>query len=82
LNTRRAAIVGGTVGLIVSAAALVLWWWGVAGVLRIGHINLMYIFWPSSFMLTTTWGSTVLGIMLTVISVALNVLLYGATATI
>jgi len=31
-------------------------------------------------MLTMTWDRTVFGITLTVISVALNVLLYGATA--
>lgn len=80
MTTRRVAIVGGAVGLFVSVVVLTLLSWGVAGVLRIGHANLMYLFWPSSLMLTMTWDRTVFGITLTVISVALNVLLYGATA--
>jgi hypothetical protein len=67
-------------GLLVSGAVLVLLWCGVAGVLRIGHTDLRYLLWPSSSMLTTTWDRTLFGITLTAISVALNVLLYGAIA--
>jgi hypothetical protein len=81
LTTRRVAIVGSGVGLLVSGVVLVLLWWGVAGVLRIGHTDLMYVLWPSSSMLTITWDRTPFGITLTVISVALNVLMYGAIAT-
>jgi hypothetical protein len=78
LTTRRVAIVGGGVGLLVSGVVLVLLWFGVAGVLRTGHIDLMYLLWPSSLMLTITWDRTLFGITLTVVSVALNVLMYGA----
>jgi hypothetical protein len=74
-------MVGSAVGLLVSGAVLVLLWFGVAGVLRIGHTDLMYILWPSSLMLTIAWDKALFGIALTVISVALNVLMYGAIAT-
>lgn len=80
MTTRRVAIVGGAVGLLASGIVLVLLWWGAAGVLRIGHNDLMYVLWPSSLMLTVTWDRTLFGIALTVISVALNVLMYGAVA--
>jgi len=81
LSTRRVAIVGGAVGLLASGVVLVLLWRGVAGVLRIGHTDLMYLLWPSCLMLTITWDKTLFGITLTVISVALNLLTYGAIAT-
>jgi len=81
LTTRRLAIVGGGVGLLVPGVVLVLLWFGVAGVLRIGRTDLMYLLWPSSLMLTITWDRTLFGITLTVVSVALNVLMYGAIAT-
>ena len=68
-------------GLLASVVVLVLLWFGVAGVLRIGRTDLMYLVWPSSLILTVTWDRTVFGITLTVISVALNVLMYGAIAT-
>jgi hypothetical protein len=58
LTTRRVAIVGGAVGLLASGVVLVLLWFGVAGVLRIGHTDLMYLLWPSSLMLTITWDKT------------------------
>jgi hypothetical protein len=80
LTTLRVAIVGGAAGLLVSGVVLMLLWCGVAGVLRIGHTDLMYLLWPPSLMLTITWDRTLFGIMLTVISVALNVLMYGAIA--
>jgi hypothetical protein len=80
LTTRRVAIVGGVVGLLASGVVLVLLWFGVAGVLRTGHTDLMYLLWPSSLMLTITWDRTLFGITLTVISVALNVLMYGTIA--
>ena len=68
-------------GLLASGVVLALLWFGVAGVLRIGRTDLMHLLWPSSLMLTITWDSTLFGITLTVISVALNVLMYGAIAT-
>jgi hypothetical protein len=80
LTTRQIAIVGGTVGLLVSGAVLVLLWFGVAGILATVHTDLMYLLWPSSLMLTVTWDKTLFGITLTVISVALNILMYGVIA--
>ena len=80
MTTRQVAIVGGTVGLFVSGAVLVLIWFGVAGALAIGHTDLMYLLWPSSLMLTVTWDKSLIGITLTVISVALNILMYGVIA--
>jgi len=80
LTTRQVAIVGGTVGLFVSGAVLVLIWFGVSGALAIGHTDLMYLLWPSSLLLTITWDRTLIGITLTVISVALNILMYGVIA--
>jgi hypothetical protein len=80
LTTQQAAIVGGAVGLLVSGVVLVLLRFGVAGVLRIGNTDLMYLVWPSSLMLTITWDRTLLGITPTVISVVLNFLTYGAIA--
>jgi hypothetical protein len=80
LTTRQIAIVGGTVGLLVSGAVLVLLWFGVASILATVHTDLMYLLWPSSLMLTVTWDKTLFGITLTVISVALNILMYGVIA--
>jgi hypothetical protein len=80
LTTRQVAIVGGTVGLFVSGAVLVLIWFGVAGALAIGHTDLMYLLWPSSLMLTVTWDKSLIGITLTVISVAVNIVMYGVIA--
>ena len=80
MTTRRVAIVGGVVGLLASGVVLVLLWFGVAGVLRTGHTDLMYLLWPSSLMLTITWDRTLFGITLTVLSVALNALMYGTIA--
>ena len=57
-------------------AVLVLLWFGVAGVLCVRQIDLMYVFWPSSLMLTVTWRSTTFGITTTLESVAINCLLY------
>lgn len=62
LTTQRAAIVGGAVGLLASGVVLVFLWFGVAGVLRTGHIDLMYLLWPSAAMLRTKWDRTLFGI--------------------
>jgi hypothetical protein len=72
--------VGALVGLGVSIAVLTLLWFGVAGVLNVGRTDLMYVFWPSPLMLTTGWRSTAPGIATTVVSVAINCLLYTAVA--
>jgi hypothetical protein len=73
-------LIGVFVGFCVSLAVLALLWFGVAGVLNVGRTDLMYIFWPSSLMLTVGWRSTAHGIATTVVSVAINCLLYMAVA--
>ncbi len=78
MTTRQVLIVGGIVGLLLSSTVLALLWFGVAGVLVVGKTDLMYVFWPSSVMLLTSWRSTIPGIMLTASSVAINCLLYMA----
>src|SRR5690348_13724818 len=70
----------GSIGLMVSMAILGLIAFGVAGVFNRGDIELMYVLWPSSVMLTTTWHTTVLGMSCTVASVFLNFLTYAAVA--
>ena len=80
MTTRQVLIIGGIVGLLVSSAVLALIWFGVAGVLGVGNTNLMYVFWPSSGMLLTSWRSTIPGMMITASSVVINCLLYMALA--
>jgi hypothetical protein len=80
MSTKRALLVGGIVGVSVSGVVLALLWFGVAGVLNLGRTDLMYVFWPSSVMLTTGWRSTIPGLMITTSSVAINCLLYMAVA--
>lgn len=69
MATRLVLGIGAFVGFCVSLAVLALLWFGVAGVLNVGRTDLMYIFWPSSQMLTVGWRSTAPGIAMTVISV-------------
>jgi hypothetical protein len=80
MATRLVLGIGAFVGFCISLAVLVLLWFGVAGVLNVGRTDLMYIFWPSSLMLTVGWRSTAPGIATTVVSVALNCMLYMAVA--
>ncbi len=80
MNKRQVLIVGGIVGLLVSSAVLALLWFSVAGVLVIGRTDLMYVFWPSSLMLTSDWRNTVVGVATTLVSVGINCLLYMAVA--
>jgi hypothetical protein len=80
MTTRQVLIVGGIVGLLVSSAVLALIWFGVAGVLVVGKIDLMYVFWPASVMLVVGWCRTIPGMMITASAVAINCLLYMAVA--
>jgi hypothetical protein len=80
MTTRQVLIVGGIVGLLVSSAVLALIWFGVAGVLVVGKIDLMYVFWPASVMLVVGWYRTIPGMMITASAVAINCLLYMAVA--
>ena len=73
-------MVGGVVGLVVSSAVLGLLWFGVAGVLVVGNTDLMYVFWPSSVILVFGWHSTISGVLITALSVAINCFLYMALA--
>jgi hypothetical protein len=76
----RLILIAGTIGLIVSIAILTLMAFGVAGVLTIHEIDLMYVLWPSSLILTTSWRTTARGISLTVISLFLNFSTYSVIA--
>jgi ABC-type Fe3+ transport system permease subunit len=76
----RLLFIGIVVGFCVSIAVLTLMWFGVAGVLNVGHTNLMYLFWPSSRLLTVSWRSTLFGMATTIVSVAINCVLYMAIA--
>ena len=80
MATRLVLGIGASVGFCVSLAVLALLWFGVAGVLNVGRTDLMYIFWPSSLMLIVGWRSTAPGITTTVVSVAINCVLYMAVA--
>lgn len=81
MTVRQTAVVGGTVGLIVSAAVLVLLGsFGVWHLMRVGSTDLRVMVWPSSAMLTAGWCSTLPGIMTTIASIAINCLLYAAVA--
>ena len=80
MTTRQALIVGDIVGLLVSSVVLALLWFGVAGVLIVGKTDLMYVFWPASVMLVVGWHSTIHGMMITALAIAINCLLYMVIA--
>lgn len=77
---RQVALWGGIVGLVISALILASLAFGVSGVLRVHDIDLMYVLWPSSMMLTIGWRTTAAGIATTVLSVAINFLTYAGIA--
>ena len=76
MTTRQLVFTAGAVGLTVSVAILTLLGFGVSGVLTIRNVDLIYLLWPSSLMLTTGWRTTVPGIALTIVSVFANCLTY------
>ena len=80
MTARKVAILGGATGLAISFAVLALIWFGVSGVLFIGNVDLASVLWPSFFMITTTWRTTVPGIVITASSVVINGLVYAALA--
>lgn len=80
MKAKNSAIVGATIALMVSVSVLSLMWYGVSGVLRLRNLDLTGAFWPSSLMLTTGWCSSFRGITITVLSVAINCLLYAGIA--
>ena len=79
---RTTFFLGALTGLLVSLAILTLMWFGVSGVLHTGRADLMYIFWPSSIVLLTSWRTTPVGITITLFSVIVNCVLYGGAALI
>ncbi len=79
---RKAALLGGILGLVICVIVLSLYWFGVAGVLRSANIDLGLLFWPSSIMLVGGWRSTIPGIMIAASSVTMNCLMYMALAMI
>ncbi|MBV9075720.1 MAG: hypothetical protein JOZ10_19015 [Acidobacteria bacterium] len=69
------------IALVACICILILLASGTAGVLILaGRLDLMYVLWPSSLMLVVGWGKTPFGIMITLLSVALNCALYTAIA--
>jgi hypothetical protein len=80
MSARQAAILGGAVGLAVSAVILVLLRWGVAGILFVGNADLASLFWSSFFLLTTNWHSSVPGAAISLCAVAINCLIYAMLA--
>ena len=80
MTKKRVAVIGGLIGLFICCGVLALIEFGVAGVLVVGGTDLMYFVWPSALMLTVTWRSTLLGAMITVVSVALNCAVYALIA--
>ena len=77
MTGRQAAILGGGMGLTVSAVILALMWWGVSGVLFVSNIDLASVFWPSFFLLTTRWHSSVHGAVITLCAIAINCVIYA-----
>lgn len=71
-----ALIAGAVIGLIVCGGVLTLWWFGVSGVLGFRGIDLMYVLLPASLILVVTWHSTVTGVTITALAVAINCLMY------
>ena len=74
---RKAASLGCGMGLTVCAAILALMWWGVSGVLFVGNVDLASVFWPSFFLLTTTWHSSAYRVAITLSAIAINCLIYA-----
>ena len=79
---RQVALWGGIVGIVISALILTSLAFGVSGVLKVHDIDLMYVLWPSSIILTIGWRTTVTGIATTMLSVAINFVTYAGIALI
>jgi hypothetical protein len=73
-------LAGALLGLGLSVGTLVLFRYGVAGVLQIGNINLMYLLWPFSIIAVFARDDANLGALLVFIAIVLNCVMYGALA--
>ncbi len=72
---------GAVCGLVICSLVLVLMYFGVSGVLNIGDgIDVGYIVWPASLLLTVGWRSTTLGVAITVMTILLNCAMYAFVA--
>jgi hypothetical protein len=80
MTIRLTIVLGAAVGLVVSAGVLTLLWFNVSGVLEVGHMDLMYVLWPSSLLLLGAWHTTPLGILITFLAVVTNCLVYAGVA--
>ncbi len=80
MTTRQVILCAGTVGLIISGLILTTLAFGVSGSLTVHKIDLMYVLWPSSTILTVGWRTTARGIATTVLSVVINCLTYSGIA--
>lgn len=80
ITIRQVTFGASIVGLLVSTVILTLMIFHVSGVLNFHQVDLMYVFWPSSMMLTVGWRTTAMGITTTMLSVMMNCLLYAGLA--
>jgi flagellar motor component MotA len=81
MGTKRTAIIGSAIALIVCGTVLgLLCRYGIWEIMVLGKTDLRVILWPSSIMITVGWCCTVAGIMTTVSSIAINCILYAGVA--
>lgn len=80
MTKRQAAVLGGGIGLTVSGVILAIVWLGVSGVLFVANVDLASVFWPSFFLLTTSWHSSIPGAVMTLCAIAINCLIYALLA--
>jgi hypothetical protein len=80
MTVRQAVIAGGSLGLTVPALVLALLWRYGIWEIMLGDTDLRKMLWPSSVIMMVGWCCTVPGVLLTVLSIAINCLLYVAVA--
>jgi hypothetical protein len=80
MTVRQAVVAGGSVGLAVPALVLALLWRYGVWEIMLGSVDLRRALWPSSVIMMVGWCCTVPGVLMTVLSVAINCFLYVAIA--
>jgi hypothetical protein len=80
MSAKKAMLVDAAIGLVIAVGILILLGIGIAGVLSVGGIDLMYVLRPSAEMLLVGWRTTPTGLAITVCSVISNCLWYAAMA--
>ena len=72
MSKSTVAAMGAILGLTASGAILTLLAFGVSGVLATRSVDLMYVFWPASILLTSGWRTTLDGVTITATCVVVN----------